>query len=270
MDGQLNNRKEHGVLLHPTAIIDASAQLDSDVVVGPYAIVGPQVEIGAGTRIASHVVILGHTRIGRDNSIHAHACLGDAPQDLAYTEEPTRLELGDNNTIREFVTIHRGSARSDGVTRVGDRGLFMVHSHIAHDCQIGNHVVLANGATLGGHVSVGDRAIVGGLAGIHQFVRIGAQAMVGACSMVTQDLPPFVTAAGSRASLRGLNSRGLQRAGMSADRRRTLKQAYRLLFRSGLRLAEACHEVREQGLTSVDVLQLLAFLEQESTRGILR
>lgn len=255
-------------LIHPSAVIDSAAQLDCDVHIGPQAFIGAGVEIGAGSRIGPHAVIQGPTRIGRDNRIHAHACLGDAPQDLGYADEPTRLEIGDGNTIREFVTLHRASTKEQWVTRLGDNNMLMAYSHVAHDGQIGNNVVMANGVSLAGHVHVGDRANIGGSVAVHQFVHIGNHAMVGGGSVLLKDVPPYVMAAGNRARLYGLNQRGLKRAGFSPESVRELNQAYRTLFRSGLRLTEALEQLRESDPGS-EVQSLITFLTH-SKRGVIR
>lgn len=256
-------------MIHPTALIDPSARLGQDVRIEPYAVIGADVDIGDGCQIGHHAVILGPTRLGRDNRIFPHACLGGEPQDIGYAGEATRLEIGARNVIREFVTIHRGTPKDRGVTRVGDDNMFMVHAHIAHDCVIGDHVIMANAATLAGHVTVGDYVNIAGLCAIHQFVRIGAHAMLGGGSMVPLDIPPFMLANGNRAKLYGLNVRGLQRRGFSPEDLRQLKQAYHLLFRSGQRLTEATAAVRAAGLDSPPVVQLLDFVA-ESKRGITR
>lgn len=255
-------------LIHPTAVIDRDAALDSSVRVGAQAYIGPGVEIGAGTTVGPLAVIQGPTRIGRDNRIHAHACLGDAPQDHGYQGEATRLEIGDGNTLREFVTMHRASTKEDGVTRVGNGGMFMAYSHVAHDGQIGDHVTFANGVSLAGHVHVGDHANIGGSTAAHQFVHIGAYAMVGGGSILLKDVPPFVMASGNRARLYGLNRRGLKRAGFDADTLRELDRAYRLLFRSGLPRAEAMAQVQAMS-PGTQVQSLITFMEH-STRGVTR
>lgn len=256
-------------MIHPTATVDGAARLDATVRVEANAYIGPGVEIGAGTRVGPHAVVLGPTRIGRDNTVHAHACLGDAPQDKGYAGEPTTLELGDRNVIREFVTMHRGTTEDTGRTRVGSDGFFMAYSHVAHDCRVGDGVVMANGVTLGGHVEVGDRANLGGLCAIHQFVRIGRNVMLGGGSIVRKDIPPFAMASGNRASLHGLNRRGLERAGLPAETITALRRAYRTLFRSGLRLEDALRALRESGSPTPEVVELIEFLEH-SRRGVTR
>lgn len=257
-----------GERIHPTAVVDPDARLDPSVSVGPHAHIGPDVEIGAGTRIGPHAVIQGPTRIGRDNHIHAHACLGDAPQDISYRGEPTRLEIGDGNTIREFVSMHRASTKEEGVTRVGSGGFFMAYSHVAHDCVVGDGVVMANNAIIGGHVHVGNRVNIGAMSAVHQFVHIGDYAMIGGGSIILMDVAPFMTASGNRARLYGLNRRGLKRADFPAETIQALQRAYRLVFRSGLPLRTALERLRENA-GSAEVQSLLAFLET-SRRGVLR
>lgn len=255
--------------IHPTATVDPLAELGEGVRIGPYAYIGPGVELGAETCIGPYTAILGPTRIGRANVIHSHVCLGDAPQDLSYRDQPTRLEIGDRNIIREFVTMHRGTQKGGGITRVGNDGLFMAYSHVAHDCQIGDGVIVANGATLGGHVLVEDRANISGLSAIHQFVRIGRHVMIGGGSIVVLDVPPFTMAAGNHARLFGLNRRGLVRAGFTPQAIEALKQAYHVLYRSGQRLAVACAQLRADGPQTAEVAHLLAFIEK-SQRGMMR
>ncbi len=271
-------------LIHPTAVIDAAAQLDSSVSVGPYAVIGPQVRIGARTSIGAHCVIEGHTRIGADNRIFQFASLGAAPQDKKYAGEPTRLVIGDRNTIREFCTLNTGTVQDRGETTVGDDNWIMAYVHVAHDCVVGNQTILANNATLAGHVHVGDHAIIGGLTGIHQFCHVGAHAMAGFASHVSQDVPPFMMVDGNPLAVRGLNTEGLRRRGFSAARVAALKQAYRLLYRQGLTLeaALAALQALAQGLqqgadegggsasqAGADVLQLRDFVAA-AQRGIAR
>lgn len=257
-----------GATIHETAIVDPEACLGEGVSIGPYCIIDAGVEIGAHTSIGSHSVITGLTRLGEHNRVHAHVCLGDAPQDLDYRGLPTRLEIGSGNWIREFSTMHRGSSKDQGETRVGNDGLFMAYSHVGHDCIIGDGVTLANGATLGGHVEIGTKATVAGLVAVHQFVRIGAYAMVGGGSILVKDVPPFTLAAGNHARLHGLNRRGLQRGGFAPSAIAALKRAYRLLFRADLTLEQACSAVRELPSTP-ELAALLAFF-QNSRRGVLR
>lgn len=256
-------------MIHPSAIIDPKAELASDVEVGPWTLIGPGVQIDAGTRIASHVVIKGPTRIGRDNRIFQFASVGDDPQDKKYAGEPTRLEIGDGNVIRESCTINRGTEQGGGVTRIGDDNWIMAYCHIAHDCQVGDHTIFANNASLAGHVEVGDWAILGGFSAIHQFVAIGAHSFLSMCSVVRQDVPPYVTVAGDSARARGLNSEGLRRRGFSDRALRQLREAYRILFRRNLTLADALEQLRVLAGDSDEVRLLVDFLERTS-RGIVR
>ncbi|HMR72327.1 MAG TPA: acyl-ACP--UDP-N-acetylglucosamine O-acyltransferase [Rubrivivax sp.] len=259
--------------IHPTAIVDPAAELAADVVVGPFAVIGAGVVIGGGTEVGAHAVVEGPTTIGRDNRIHAHAVLGGAPQDMKYRGEPTSLVVGDRNTIREFCTFNRGTAQDAGVTRVGDDNWIMAYVHLAHDVQLGSRCILANNATLAGHVHVGDWAIVGGLTGVHQFCHIGAHAMTGFQSHVSQDVPPFMTVSGNPLAVHGFNAEGLRRRGFSRDRLALVKQMHRLLYRDGLTL-EAARAAIEGLRGSVDggdadVALVLDFLAA-STRGIVR
>ena len=261
-------------LIHPTAIVDPAAELDSTVAVGPYAVIGPQVRIGARSSVGAHCVIDGITRIGTDNQIFPHAALGGAPQDKKYAGEPTRLKIGHRNTIREFCTFSTGTAQDEGVTSVGDDNWIMAYVHIAHDCRVGNNTILANNATLAGHVHVADWAIIGGLTGVHQFSKIGAHVMAGFASHISQDVPPFTMVDGHPLAVRGLNLEGLRRRGFSAERLAVIKQAYRVLYRSGLTLQaaiEALNNLRNscEPEAQADVQLMLDFLAQ-SQRGIVR
>ncbi len=259
--------------IHATAIVDAAAELHESVEVGPYAVIAAGVQVGAGTTIGAHCVIEGPTVIGRDNRIFSHAALGAAPQDKKYAGEPTQLHIGDRNTIREFCTFNRGTVQDAGVTRVGDDNWIMAYVHLAHDVQLGCQTILANNATLAGHVQVGDWALVGGLSGVHQFCRIGAHAMVGFQSHVSQDVPPFMTVSGNPLSVHGVNAEGLRRRGFSRERLALVKQMHRLIYRDGLTL-EAARAAITALLGTVeggdaDVRLLLDFLAL-STRGIAR
>src|SRR4029434_10232137 len=225
--------------IHETALVDRRAEIDSDVEVGPYSVVGACVKIGKGSRIKSHVVIEGRTTLGEGNVIFQFATVGSVPQDLKYKGEPSELIIGNHNTIREFVSVNPGTTGGGMVTRVGDRNLLMMYCHIAHDCIIGNHNVIANGATLGGHVVIEDFVIVGGLVGIHQFVKIGTGAILGAGSMVSKDVPPYCNATGDRARLRGLNIEGLKRRGLDKAVIDAVHKAYRIVFHSQLSTASA-------------------------------
>lgn len=232
--------------IHPSAVVDAGAELAADVEVGPYAVIGPQVVLGEGTTVGPHAVIEGPTRIGRHNRIHAHATLGGAPQDKKYRGEPTRLEVGDGNTFRECVTVNRGTVQDGGVTRIGHDNWVMAYVHIAHDCMVGDHTILANTTNLAGHVQIGDWVILGGCSQVHQFCKIGAHAMTGVSTVVLHDIPPFVMASGNTAQAHGMNTEGLRRRGFSAPSLAALRQAYKTLYRSGLTLQQAREALSEQ------------------------
>ena len=232
--------------IHPTALIDSSAELADDVTIGPYAIVGAQVTIGAGSKVGAHSIIEGPTRIGQNNDIRAHSVIGGAPQDKKYRGEPTRLEIGSGNTIHEFVTINRGTVQDEGLTRVGDNNWIMATVHIAHDCRVGSQVILANTTNLAGHVQVGDWVILGGYTGVHQFCKIGDHAMTGVGSVVLHDIPPFVMASGNTAQAHGLNTEGLKRRGFGSAALTALRRAYKTLYRSGLTLAQAQEALNQQ------------------------
>ncbi len=259
--------------IHSTALVDASAELDSSVTVGPFTVIGPHVRIGAGTTVGPHCVIEGHTAIGCDNRIFQFNSLGAIPQDKKYNGEPCELLIGDRNTIREFCTFNIGSPGDVGVTRVGSDNWVMAYVHIAHDCQVGDNTIFANGATLGGHVHIGDWVFLGGLSGVHQFVRIGAHAMTGFQTRLAQDLPPYVTVAGNPAAVSGINQEGLRRRGFTPERIAVIKQLHKLLYRQGLTLAAAQLEMAqllgEQIESTADVQMMLDFLAQ-SDRGIVR
>lgn len=254
---------------HPTAIIDPRARIADTVTVGPYTIIDGDVEIGEGTTIGAHNVITGHTRIGRDNRIFHFCSIGEANQDKKYKGEPTRLEIGDGNTIRESCTLNRGTAQDKGVTRVGNDNWFMAYSHVAHDCIVGDHTVFANHATLAGHVEIGDYTILGGFAGAHQFVKIGAHVMMGINAVATQDVPPFLMVAGMPAGPHGINSEGLKRRGFTPEAIAALKRAYRALYRSGLSLEDARTELQRLAQEAPEVGAMADFLAS-STRGIIR
>ncbi len=256
-------------MIHPTAIIDPKAQLASDVTVGAYSIIGADVAIGAGTTIGAHVTIEGPTSIGKQNTIYQFASLGAAPQDKKYAGEPTRLEIGDRNTIREFCTLNRGTVQDAGVTRIGHDNWIMAYVHIAHDCQVGNQTVLANNSSLAGHVHLHDHAILGGFTLVHQFCKIGAHVITAVGSVVFKDIPPYVTASGYDASPHGINAEGLKRRGFSSARITAIKRAYKLLYRNSLTLEEAKAAIIEQGEDSEDMALLLNFLNT-ATRGIIR
>ncbi|MCB2016386.1 MAG: acyl-ACP--UDP-N-acetylglucosamine O-acyltransferase [Hydrogenophaga sp.] len=226
-------------LIHPTALVDPLAELDSSVTVGPYTIIGPHVKVGAGTEIGAHCVVEGRTSIGANNRIFQFNSIGAVPQDKKYQGEPTKLVIGDHNTIREFCTFNLGVPGAGGVTTVGDHNWIMAYTHIAHDCHVANHTTLANNTTLAGHVHLADWVTVGGLTGIHQFVSVGAHAMIGFASAVTQDVPPFMLVDGNPLAVRGLNLIGLKRRDFSAGRIAAIKQMHRLLYRQGLTLDAA-------------------------------
>ena len=259
--------------IHPTAQIDAGAQLGEDVEVAAYALIGAHVRIGEGCRIGPHCVIEGHTTIGRNNRIAQASSIGSPPQDKKYAGEPTRLEIGDSNTIREFCTINTGTVQDAGVTRIGDDNWIMAYVHIAHDCQVGSHTIMANLTQLAGHVHLGDWVVVGGMSGLHQFVRVGAHAMIGFQSRLSQDLPPFVVVAGNPAEAQGINAEGLRRCGFSPERIAAVKQMHRLLYRRGLTLEDAAREIGQmpeaQTESAADIRQMLDFLGS-AQRGIVR
>ena len=255
--------------IHPTALVAPGAELGEGVEVGAYAVIGPGVEIGANTRVGPHAVIDGPTRIGRDNQVFAFASVGSAPQDKKYKGEPTRLEIGDRNVIRECVTLNRGTTKDQGVTRIGSDNLFMAYAHVAHDCVIGDQCVLANNATLGGHVHLGDWVIMGGLSAIHQFCKVGAHAFIANNAAVTRDVPPYVMAVGQPAVAHSVNSEGLKRRGFTPEQVRNLRNAFRLLYRSGLKLADATAQLEALAREQPEVRAIVEFLPQ-STRSIVR
>jgi len=256
-------------VIDPRAVVDPGARLADGVKVGPFAVIGPDVEIEAGTEIGAHAIVEGPTVIGRDNRIFPYASVGLAPQDKKYAGEPTRLVIGDGNTIREFCTLNRGTAQDRGETTLGDDNWIMAYVHIAHDCVIGDHTILANNVTLGGHVTLGDWVIMGGFSGAHQFCTIGAHAFLQYGSLLSGDVPPFVMVGGAGPRPRGLNIEGLRRRGFDADRRTVLKRAYRILYREGLRLEEAQERIGDMAADNEDVALLARFLEEHS-RSLLR
>ncbi|MBN2397221.1 MAG: acyl-ACP--UDP-N-acetylglucosamine O-acyltransferase [Deltaproteobacteria bacterium] len=255
--------------IHPTAIISSEATIEEGVAIGPYSIIGPGVRIGRGTVVGPHTVIEGPTRIGTGCRIFQFASIGAPPQDLKFGGERCEVIIGNNNTIREFVTIHRATAADISMTCIGDNNLLMAYCHVAHNCKLGNHIVMANAANLAGHIHVEDYAVIGGLSGIHQFTRIGCHAMVSGASAVTQDVLPYVTVAGNHARPYGLNLIGLKRRGFSEEAISSLKKAYRILFRSSLRLSVALEKIREAIKDSPEVDHLVSFIEK-SERGICR
>jgi len=260
---------EGGVSVHPTSVVHPAAQLDEGVEVGPYAVIGPDVRIGKGTVIKSHTVVEGRTIIGERNRIGPFASLGQPPQDTKFKGEKTELKIGNGNIIREQVTIHVGTATGRGITTVGDECFFLVGVHIAHDCIIGDRVIIANATHLGGHVEIENDAVLGALVGVHQFVRIGSVSMVAAKAGLPMDVPPYTIAAGDRASLRGLNKVGMERVGISKERRAELRKAYRILFKSSLKLEEALEKAGKEVPPSEELEHLIGFI-RKSGRGITR
>ncbi len=255
--------------IHPTALVDAAARIGSDVSIGAYSVIGAGVTIGDGSVVGSLVTIEGPTWIGRDNNIHSHAAIGGDPQDKKFHGGQSELRIGDRNTIREFVTINRGTAEGGGATRIGDDNWIMAYVHIAHDCSVGNQTVFANNATLAGHVEIGDFVILGGFSGVHQFCKIGAHAFIGMGSLINADVLPFVMVAGQYAKPRGINSEGLKRRGFAAERIAAIKRAYRALFVSGQPLADAREQLLAQFVDDEDVRQMLDFIDR-SGRSLLR
>ncbi len=255
--------------VHSTAIIEKGAELDEGVKIGPYCIVGSKVKIGKGTIVHNNVVIEGDTVIGAENQIFPFTTIGLPPQDIKYKGEPTGVRIGDRNIIREYITIHRGSVGGDGYTEVGSDNFLMAYVHIAHDCKVGNNVIMANAATLGGHVIVQDHAVIGGIVAVHQFVRIGAYAMVGGFSGVGQDVPPYMMASGPRANLYGLNIVGLKRKGFSQETIEELKKAYRILFKEKLTLKAALKKIQEELPYTEEIARLVEFINANK-RGICR
>ncbi len=256
-------------MIHPSAIISESASIADDVEIGPYSIIGDNVTIGSGCRIGSHVIINGPTTIGSDNRIYQFASIGDDPQDKKYADEPTRLEIGDRNTIREYCTISRGTVDDEGVTSIADDNWIMAYVHIAHDCRVGSNTIMANNATLAGHVHVGDWAIFGGFTGVHQFCKIGAHAFLGMFSIISQDVPAYAMISGQPASPRGINAEGLKRRGFTPDQVRNIKNAYRIVYRQGKKLAEAIDEIASLVDDQPELEIFLASL-RAADRGLLR
>ncbi len=255
--------------IHPTAIVSSEAFIDSDVEIGPYTVIGPDVRIGSGTVVGSHVVMEGPTRIGTGCRIFQFASIGAPPQDLKFEGERCEVIIGNNNTIREFVTIHRATAADIAMTCIGDDNLLMAYCHVAHNCKLGNHIVMSNATNLAGHIHVEDYAIIGGMSGVHQFTRIGCHAMISGASAVTQDVPPYVTVAGNHARPYGLNLIGLKRRGFPEETVGELKKAYRIVFRSSLRVSAAAEKIREEIPDSPEVGHFIAFIEK-SERGVCR
>jgi UDP-N-acetylglucosamine acyltransferase len=256
-------------MIHPTAIVHPAARIDDGVQIGPFAVIGEHVAIAAGTTVGPHAVIEGWTEIGRDNQIFQFASVGAAPQDLKFHGEKTTLRLGDRNIVREFVTLHRGTESGGGETIVGNDNLFLAYSHVAHDCRVGSRVILSNGANLAGHVQVDDFAILSGLCAVHQFTRIGAHSMVAGGAMVNQDVAPYTIVQGDRAKTVGINLVGLQRRGFSDEAIRTIKKAYKLVFRSRLRLEDALDKISQE-LGEGPELRVFTDFIRQSQRGIAR
>jgi UDP-N-acetylglucosamine acyltransferase len=262
--------------IHASAVVDSKAELAGDVEIGPYSVIGPNVKIGAGTKVGSHAVIEGHTTIGKDNHFAHFTSIGGAPQDMKYRGEPTQLIIGDRNTVREFTTIHTGTAQDVGITRIGSDNWIMSYVHIAHDCQVGNNTIFSSNAQIAGHVQVDDWAIMGGMSGVHQFVRIGQHVMLGGASVLVQDIPPFVIAAGDKAAPHGINVEGLKRRGFSSETISALRQAYKVLYKDGLSFEDAKVEIKKMITANVADAPTAEKLTQfhdfiaASTRGIIR
>jgi UDP-N-acetylglucosamine acyltransferase len=254
-------------MIHPTAIIDPTVKIGSDVHIGAYSVIGADVEIGDGTWIGPHVVINGPTTIGRNNRIYQFSSIGEITQDLKYNGERTFLEIGDNNTIREFCTVNRGSVQDNSITKMGNNNLLMAYVHIAHDCIIGNHVVFSNNASLAGHVHIDDYVVLGGFSGVFQFCRLGAHSFISTNSVVIKDVPPYVKVSGYYAKPFGLNSVGLQRRGFTSELISELKRAYKIIYRNGLTVANALEELKKN---TVPEVQALAEFIQLSNAGIVR
>jgi len=256
------------VQIHPTAIVDPSAQIGAGSVVGPYCVIGPRVVLGENCSLQHHVTLCGPMRAGVKNKFYAYCSIGQQTQDLKYRSEPTYLEIGDENTFREFVTVNR-STTSEGKTRIGRRGNFLAYSHIGHDCTVGDDVIFSNNGTLAGHVQVGDNAVMGGLTAVHQFCRIGRFAITGGCSKIVQDVPPFMIADGNPAEIRGINFVGLERKNFSPESVKWIKEAFRLIYRSKYNMAQAVEAIRNELPQNEEIRQIVEFIEK-SERGIIR
>ncbi len=256
-------------MIHPTAVVASSARIHESAEVGPYCVIGEDVEIGAGTRLGPHVVVYGPTQIGRDNRIFQFASVGDEPQDKKYAGEPTRLVIGDRNTIRECATINRGTAQDEGVTRVGDDNWIMAYVHIAHDVVVGDNTILANNVTLAGHCQVGDWAIFGGFSGLHQFCKAGPHCFMGMYAAVSRDVPAYTMVGGHPPKPHGVNSEGLKRRGFTAEQISNIRHGYKLLYRSGLKLAEAVAQIEALAETQPELAPLAASI-RDSARSIVR
>jgi UDP-N-acetylglucosamine acyltransferase len=256
-------------MIDARAVISPQAKIAANVEIGPFSVIGRDVELGPGTWIGPHVVINGPTRIGADNKVYQFASLGDAPQDKKYKGEPTRLEIGDRNVFRESVTVNRGTVTGNGVTRIGNDNLLMAYSHVAHDCSLGDQIVLANCATLGGHVELGDWVIMGGLSAVHQFTKIGAHCFLAHNAMVTRDVPPYIMAVGRPAVPHSVNSEGLKRRGFSTAQITNIRRAYRVLYRSGLKLQAALRELERSADTQDEIRPFVEFIKR-SSRSLVR
>ncbi len=266
MDSELNTE----VNIHPTALIDAAAMVPASCKIGPYCVIGPDVELGEDCELVAHVVLQGPTKLGRENKIFPFASIGAGPQDLSYKGEPTRLEIGDRNHFRESVTIHRGTVKGGGLTKIGSDCLFMAYAHIAHDCFVGDHVIMANNATLAGHVLIEDGSVVGALSAVHQFTRVGQHAYIGGGSIITQDVLPFSKTVASReVSAYGANSIGLRRKGFSEERIRKIHHAFKLLLASKLNTTQALEKLKSEGDQGEDVEMLIKWIEA-SERGVIK
>jgi UDP-N-acetylglucosamine acyltransferase len=256
-------------MIDSRAVVSPQAEIAADVQIGPFSIIGPNVVIGAGTWIGPHVVVNGPAQIGRDNKIFQFASLGEAPQDKKYKGERTRLEIGDRNVIRESVTVNRGTVQGEGVTRIGDDNLLMAYVHVAHDCRLGNQIVLSNVATLGGHVEIGDFAILGGLSAVHQFTKVGAYSFIANNAAVTRDVPPYVMAVGQPAEPHSVNVVGLKRRGFTPEQILNVRRAYRVLYRSGLKLKAALEQLDAAAVTQEEIRPFVDFIRR-SSRSIVR
>ncbi len=259
----------HQNLIDPKAIIDIKAEINEDVTIGPFSIIGADVKIGSGSHIGPHVVIKGLTSIGKENRIYQFTSIGEDPQDQKYADEDTRLEIGDRNIIREFTTMHRGTLQDHGLTQIGSDNLFMAYTHVAHDCIIGDHVIMANGASIAGHVHLGDHAILGGFTLVHQFTQIGDFSFSAMGSAITQDIPPFVMVGGRPTRPHGINSVGMERHGISPDVVRQIRKAYKILYKTNMRLEDAIEEMEDLAGESKELSDMVSFL-RNVTRGILR
>ncbi len=257
------------ILIHPTAIIESGADLADDVTVGPYSFIGTEVKIGTGTTVGSHVVIKGPTSIGKHNRIYQFCSIGEDPQDKKYAAEITRLEIGDRNTIREFATMHRGTKQDMSITKIGSDNLFMAYTHVAHDCVIGDHVIMANGASLAGHVQLHSHAILGGFTLVHQFTKIGQYSFAAMGSAITQDIPPYVMVGGKPTRPHGINSVGMERNGITAEDIRLIRKAYKMIYKMNLRLEDAIDQMEDLAGDSKELSIMVNFLRSVS-RGILR